>query len=219
MFSVVAPCFGPELHVNLDARVALVYGGGLWNAVDSEVEFLARGGVVLARGLGGRSAWNLFRPLSQQTTSTEVITETEWYLHRKVPVFYGLMLLYLAHALFVAVRGKGHLGIVGLLVLFGDTVYFLILASYGTERLIWLAALFFLFLLSEALLFYSPAEVSLIVSVCAVFCTVLPYDAVRLELTVIVARRLGAARHQPRATKASVAQVDKSAASERAWPN
>ena len=56
------------------------------------------------------------------------------------PVFYGLMLLYLAHALFVAVRGKGHLGIVGLLVLFGDTVYFLILASYGTERLITLRA-------------------------------------------------------------------------------
>ena len=47
----------------------------------------------------------------------------------------------------------------GLLVIFGDTVYFLIVASYGGEQLLWLASFFFLYMLAEALVFYSTVEV------------------------------------------------------------
>ncbi len=102
--------------------------------------------------------------------------------------FYGLLGLYLAAGAIVALRGKTQTGTFGLLALFGDTVYFLIVASWGNERLLWLASLLFLFLLSEAIAFYNPLEVAVISIVSAVFCAVLPYESLRaLERTVLVA--------------------------------
>ena len=50
------------------------------------------------------------------------------------PVFYGVLALYLAYSVIVAVRGKSFSGMLGLLALFGDTVFFLIMASYGADR-------------------------------------------------------------------------------------
>ena len=97
------------------------------------------------------------------------------------------MALYLAYAVALAVRGRNHTGMLGLLALFGDTVFFLIVASYGTERMVWLATVFFLFLLTEALVFHSTVEVVVIVAVCAAFCAVLPPNAMVLEHTVVVA--------------------------------
>ncbi len=46
-------------------------------------------------------------------------------------MFYGVMGLYLVYALVVALRGRNYTGMLGLLALFGDTVFFLIMASYG----------------------------------------------------------------------------------------
>ena len=103
------------------------------------------------------------------------------------PMFYGVMALYLAYTVVVALRGKSHTGMLGLLALFGDTVFFLIVASYGAEGMSWLASAFYLFLLGEGLAFYSTVEVVVIVAVCAVFCAVLPYGAPALERTVVVA--------------------------------
>jgi signal transduction histidine kinase len=110
-----------------------------------------------------------------------------------LPTFYGMMALYLVYALVVALRGSSHAGMLGLLALFGDTVFFLIIASYGGERMLWLASVFFLFLLGEALAFYSTVEVVVIVGVCALFCAVLPYGALMLERTVLVAGVLACA--------------------------
>ena len=115
--------------------------------------------------------------------------------------FYALLVLYLGYSVIVAVRGKAQTGMLGLLALFGDTVYFLIIASYGTEDLVWTASLFFLFLLAEAISFYSAVEVVVITGVAVIFCAVLPYDSLhRLERTVIVAGILasGIAVHQKR---------------------
>jgi signal transduction histidine kinase len=103
------------------------------------------------------------------------------------PLFYGVLALYAAYALVVALRDKSHTGMLGLLALFGDTVFFLIMASYGAERMLWLASGFYLFLLTEALAFYSTVEVIVIVAVCSLFCVVLPYGALVLERTVVVA--------------------------------
>ncbi len=103
------------------------------------------------------------------------------------PLLYGVMAAYAAYAVVVAVRGKSYAGVLGLLALFGDTVFFLIMASYGAERMLWLASGFYLFLLTEALAFYSTVEVVVIVAVCALFCVVLPYGAAVLERTVVVA--------------------------------
>src|SRR5215471_987762 len=110
-----------------------------------------------------------------------------------VPSFYALMALYLVYALVVAFRGSSHTGMLGLLALFGDTVFFLIFASYGGERMLWPASVFFLFLLGEALAFYSTVEVVVIVVVCALFCAVLPLGAQMLERTVVVAGILACA--------------------------
>ena len=79
------------------------------------------------------------------------------------------MALYLAYALVVALRGRSQPGWLGLLALFGDTVFFLIIASYGAERMLWLASAFYLFLLGEALAFYSTWKSAVIVGVCAAF--------------------------------------------------
>src|ERR1035437_5268209 len=102
-------------------------------------------------------------------------------------MFYGVMALYLAYTVVVALRGKSHSVVLGLLSLFGDTVFFLIVASFGAERMLWLARAFFLFLLGEALAFYSTVKVLVIAAVCVVFCAVLPYGAPALERTVVVA--------------------------------
>lgn len=108
--------------------------------------------------------------------------------------FYLLLGLYLGYGVAVAIRGKTQTGMLGLLALFGDTVYFLIVASWGNERLVWLASLLFLFLLSEAIAFYSAVEVVVITVVAALFCAVLPYQSLRaLEQTVVVAGVLACA--------------------------
>jgi signal transduction histidine kinase len=106
-------------------------------------------------------------------------------------LYYVLLGLFLAYSIVVAARGREQTGMLGLLALFGDTVYFLILASYGTEPLLWLAAVFFLYLLTEALAFYGPVEVVVVAGVCAIFCAVLPYPSIRhLEPTVVMAGAL-----------------------------
>jgi signal transduction histidine kinase len=110
-----------------------------------------------------------------------------------IQVVYAILGVYLVAALIVALRGKPYTGIAGLAAIFGDTVYFLILASYGGENILWLASFFFLFVLTETLVFYSTVEVVVIVGVSVLFCAVLPYAAVALERTVVAAGALACA--------------------------
>ena len=105
-------------------------------------------------------------------------------------LYFSLILVYLAYGLVTAIRGRGQTGVLGMLALFGDTVFFLIMASYGNERLLWMISVYFLFLMTEALVFGSPVEVGGIAAVCAVFCSVLPFGGTRLEGSVIVAGAL-----------------------------
>jgi signal transduction histidine kinase len=109
------------------------------------------------------------------------------------PLILGLMGLYLAYSLFMALRARSQTGMLGLLALFGDTVYFLIVGSSGAELMLWLASAFFLYLLTEALVFYSTLEVVVIAVISAVSCAVLPYGAWVLERTVVVAGALACA--------------------------
>jgi signal transduction histidine kinase len=119
--------------------------------------------------------------------------------------FYGLLVLYLALSLVVAVRGIRPGGMLGLLALFCDAVYFLALVSFGADRL-WQASIFFLYLLAEALAFYGPVEVVMVVAVAAVFCAVLPYDGTRGVL-VAGALTCGYAVHKRRRS-ARIAQLN-----------
>ena len=114
--------------------------------------------------------------------------------------FCGLPALYLVLSLIVAGRGTRPGGLLGLLALFGDAVFFLVLVGFGVGSP-GLASLFFLYLLAEALAFYGPVEVAVVVAVAAVFCAVLPYEGTRrMEPTVLVAGVLicGCAVHKRR---------------------
>ncbi|HEY2016328.1 MAG TPA: sensor histidine kinase [Bryobacteraceae bacterium] len=103
----------------------------------------------------------------------------------------AVMVLFLAYSIVLAIRGKGLAGLLGLLTLFGDTVYFLVLASYSTEHLLWLASIFYLYLMMEALASYTPVQLGVVAGSCAVFCSLLPSGAVKLlEPTVVVAGAL-----------------------------
>ena len=103
-----------------------------------------------------------------------------FYPWRPAPflALYALLALYLVFSLFVAIRGVRPGGLLGLLALFCDAVYFLALVACGADRL-WLASVFLLYILAEALAFYGPAETAIIAAVAAVFSAVLPYSGLR----------------------------------------
>jgi signal transduction histidine kinase len=100
----------------------------------------------------------------------------------------ALLVLYLVASAVEAIRGAAQRGLLGMLALFADTVYFLIVVYFGGEPLKWLAAAFFLYLLSEAVVFSGPVEVGVIAVGSSIFCAVLPDPQVRsLEPMVVVA--------------------------------
>lgn len=99
----------------------------------------------------------------------------------------SLLAVYFLYSLLPALRAKVLSGQLGLLALFGDTVYFMIVVSFGTDKLLWMASLYYLYLMAEALMFYSAVQVGLIAGVCVLFC-LLSGGAMRpLESTVLVA--------------------------------
>jgi signal transduction histidine kinase len=139
-------------------------------------------------------AWARYVAWARTLLATVALAIAIVYLPGAGSPLYFLLGLFLLYSVFLAVRGKGQSGMLGLLALFGDTVYFLIIASHGTERLLWLASVFFLYLLTEALVFYGPVEVIVIAGLSAIFCAVLPYENVRLlERTVLVSGVLASA--------------------------
>src|SRR5208283_2550691 len=71
------------------------------------------------------------------------------------------------------------------LALFADTVYFLIVAYFGSPQMLWLESVFFLYLLTEALVFYGPVEVGVITAGSAVFCAVLPKQQMHVPALVL----------------------------------
>jgi signal transduction histidine kinase len=103
------------------------------------------------------------------------------------PFLYAVLGVFLAFAVVVAVRHRLQSGTLGLLTLFGDTVFFLVLAGYGTEAVPWLSTVFYLHLLTEAISFFGPVEVFVVVGVSVAFCLLLPSaHNVPLARTVVV---------------------------------
>jgi signal transduction histidine kinase len=128
-------------------------------------------------------------------------------LHNVV-VFRGLIGLFAVYAVLVAMRMKALRGMLGLLALLADTVFFLVLASFGS----WIAPGFLLYVLVEALVFYASMEVVAIAGVSAIFCGVLPFEPLRrVEPTVLVAGTLacGFAVSQQRQKRAAESMSQK----------
>jgi signal transduction histidine kinase len=108
--------------------------------------------------------------------------------------FHALLWAFFLYSVVVAALRKGRNGMLGLLALFGDTVFFLIVANSAIPALVWLSAAFFLYLLAEALVFYGPLEVVVVSLLSGIFCAVHPDWRVRpLEPTILVAGTLACA--------------------------
>jgi signal transduction histidine kinase len=61
-------------------------------------------------------------------------------------------------------------GAFGLLTLFADTVFLLILSNQGAGISVWFPTLFYLLLMAEGVVFYSVREVAIVGIVCTAFC-------------------------------------------------
>lgn len=132
-----------------------------------------------------------------------------------VRILFGVFLLY---TVLVAARFKGMKGFLGLLSLAGDVLFFLVLGTLGAGQLVWIASVFFLYLLTEALVFYTSLELVVIAGICAVFGAILPNESLhRLEPTVLVAGTLscGFAVSQQRQKRALEGVNDRIAAAEK----
>lgn len=76
----------------------------------------------------------------------------------------------------------------GLMTLFIDTVFFMVLAKYGAQETLWLAPLFYLYLLTTAVVMYGPREVVVVAGGCILFfATVHPGEKFVLRETILVA--------------------------------
>jgi signal transduction histidine kinase len=133
-----------------------------------------------------------------------------------VRALFGVFLLY---TVLVAARFKGMRGLLGLLGLAGDVLFFLVLGTLGSDRLLWVASIFFLYLLTEALVFYTSLEMVVIAGICAIFGAILPNESIHLlEPTVLVAGTLacGFAVSQQRQRRALDTVTDRIAGYEKA---
>ncbi len=97
---------------------------------------------------------------------------------------------YLVFSLLVPIRERSG-GAFALLVLFVDLVYFLVLVGAGIGSVFWLPALYFLYLLTEAVFAYRPPEVMIVAVVSAIFCiAVQSVNVFTLRRTAVVAGAL-----------------------------
>ncbi|HWQ55056.1 MAG TPA: sensor histidine kinase [Bryobacteraceae bacterium] len=86
--------------------------------------------------------------------------------------FFAMALtVFLVYSVVVSLRRRSHSRVFGLLALFGDTVFFLILADHGTGQSIWFPTIFFMYLMVEAVALFGPREVIVVVAIAALFCT------------------------------------------------
>ena len=100
-------------------------------------------------------------------------------------LYVAVLGIFLVYSILLAMRRRPHSGLLGLLSLFADAIYFLVIADRGA--LVWFASIVFLYLMVEGVSLFGPVEVGLVAGVSAVFCAVLPLPALReLERTVVV---------------------------------
>ena len=83
--------------------------------------------------------------------------------------FTAAIALFAASSLLAVFRPEMLEGTLGLLTLFIDTVFFMVLARYGALEAVWLAPVFYLYLLTAAVTLYSAREVALVSGVCILF--------------------------------------------------
>ena len=95
--------------------------------------------------------------------------------------------LFAASSLVAVMRAEIFDGAFGLLALFIDTVFFMLLARYGANETLWFTPVFYLYLLTAAIALYSPREVVLVSGVCILLSlTPYPGSAQVFRATIVV---------------------------------
>jgi hypothetical protein len=95
--------------------------------------------------------------------------------------------LFAASSLVAVMRAEIFDGAFGLLALFIDTVFFMLLAKYGANQTLWFTPVFYLYLLTAAIALYSPREVVLVSGVCILLSlTTYPGSAQVFRATIVV---------------------------------
>jgi len=85
-------------------------------------------------------------------------------------------------------------GAFGLLTLFADTVFLLVLANHSSTASLWFPSLFYLVVLAEGVIFYSAREVAIVAAISAAFCLLTGQSRLDVLLrTVVVGAVLGIA--------------------------
>jgi signal transduction histidine kinase len=132
-----------------------------------------------------------FLPWVRAGLAVTALVLSYFYPPAATSVSHVLIALFCVYTVVVAIRAPAMSGTLGLLALFADTVFFVILGSFAGGGLIGVAAAFFLYLLTEGLVYYGALELFMVCGVCAVFCIVLPSGPLRALLpTVLVAGAL-----------------------------
>ncbi|MFB3827580.1 MAG: sensor histidine kinase [Bryobacteraceae bacterium] len=130
--------------------------------------------------------WNLYLSIARVLLGVAALV-TDIGGRDEIAFFPVAMGVFLAYAVLVALRRRRPSGPFGLLALFGDTVFFLILAAHGSGHSAWFPSVFFLYLLTEALVFYGPREVVVVAGISTLFCAVAPgREMAILERVVLV---------------------------------
>jgi signal transduction histidine kinase len=109
-------------------------------------------------------------------------------------VFAAALVAFVTYALLVASRRPRHDGVFGMLELFADTLLFVVLTTTAVAHSVWLAAVFYLYLLASVLAFYGPVEVLAVVMLSIIICGLgrSEYTS-QLERTVVIAGVLASA--------------------------
>ncbi|MGA2130994.1 MAG: sensor histidine kinase [Bryobacteraceae bacterium] len=91
-------------------------------------------------------------------------------LPRCTPWAIAVAAAFLILSLLLPFRKSSHGGAFALMVLFADTVFFLVLVAAGIGGVFWLPAFYCLYLMGEAVFLYRPPEVLIVAVVSAAFC-------------------------------------------------
>jgi len=152
-----------------------------------------------------KSSWPRYLAWGRVALASAALAVGFLYTLNGAVVFRACVAIFLLYGVVVAFRPRALSGKRGLLTLSADTLFFLVLAGFGSESLVWLPSVFFLYLLFEALMFYTSLELVVIAGVCGIVGAVAPYGALRsLEPTVLVAGALacGCAENRQRQKRA-----------------
>ena len=142
-------------------------------ARDAVTPFISTGSEPKVLPFWTRVASPKYIPWARVAFAAAACVLSYWFIADPHPAWRAILILFLAYSIVPAVRSRTLTGLLGLLALFGDTIYFLVLACLPSDHLLWIASLFHLYLLAEALIFYTSVEVCVVAGACVVFCVAL----------------------------------------------